>query len=214
MSRLRKLLRKSANKIRINLNTNVIHDVKLVFFFLEEEHIGVDMNLLVYRKPTKVYRSDSYPAGLGGYSSNGFAWRLYIPLWLKFRASNNLMDHLTTVITPWIDIIAKILGPEDCSLSMTDSSTSERWLRKSIFKEDGEIPTQATVRLEVSRSDTKRIMENKIKNYSQWFPGLMDNLSDALSQDDDTSDNELKNNFRSFNPSKIPDHFEIVLLPR
>ena len=124
MSRLKELLRKSANRIRINLNTNVIKDLKLMLFFLEEAHIGVVMNLLVYRKPTKVYISDSFPAGLAEYSSDGFAWIFYIPLWLKFRASNNLLENLATVITPWIDIISKILGPEDCSLSITDSSTS------------------------------------------------------------------------------------------
>ena len=84
MSRLRGLLRKSANRSRINLNTNVIKDLELMLFLLEEAHIGVDMKILVYRKPTRIYRSDSCPAGLGGYSSDGFAWRLYIPLWLKF----------------------------------------------------------------------------------------------------------------------------------
>ena len=113
MSRLRELLRKSANRRRVNLNTNVIKDMKLMLFFLEEAHIGVDMNLLVYRKPAKVYRSDSCPAGLGRYSSNGFGWIFYIPLWLNFRASNNLLEHLAAVITPWIDIIAKRLGPGD-----------------------------------------------------------------------------------------------------
>ena len=71
---------------------------------------------------------------------------------------------------------------------MTDSSTSEGWLRKSNFKEDGEIPIQATVRLEVSRSDAKRIMENKIKNYSQWFHGWMNDVSDALYRDDKKSE--------------------------
>ena len=42
----------------------------------------------------------------------------------------------------------------------------------------------------------------------------MNDLSDALSQDDDISDNELINIFRSFTPSSIPDHFEIVPLHR
>ena len=210
MSRLRELLRKSANTRRVNLNTNVIEDLKLMLFFLEEAHIGVDMNLLVYRKPTKIFRSDSCPAGLGGYSSDGFAWRFYIPLWLKFRASNNLLEHLATVITPCIDIIAKRLGRGDCSLPMTDSSTSEGCLRKSNFKEDGENSIQATIRLEVSRSEAKRIMENKIKNYSQWFPGWMNDVSDALSWDNERSDNELIKKIRSFTPSQIPDHFKIV----
>ena len=67
------------------------------------------------------------------------------------------------MITPWINIIAKRLGPRDFSLSITDSSTSEGWLRKSNSKEDGEIPIQATIRIEVSRSDVKRIMEIKPK---------------------------------------------------
>ena len=55
-----------------------------MLFFLKEAAFGADMNLLVYRKPTKIYRSDSCPAGLGGYSSDGFARRFYIPLELKF----------------------------------------------------------------------------------------------------------------------------------
>ena len=60
------MLIKSAKRRRINLNTNVIEDLKLMLFLLEEAHIGVNMNLLVYRKPTKVYISDLCPAGLGG----------------------------------------------------------------------------------------------------------------------------------------------------
>ena len=54
----------------------------------------IDMNLLVSRKPVKVYISDSCHAGMGGYSSDGFALRWYIPEHLKFRASNNLLEHL------------------------------------------------------------------------------------------------------------------------
>ena len=42
----------------------------------------------------------------------------------------------------------------------------------------------------------------------------MNDVSDALSWEDNRSDNELINKFRSFTPSQIPDHFEIVLLPR
>ena len=90
----------------------------------------------------------------------------------------------------------------------------EGWLRKSNFKEDREIPIQATVRIEVPRSDAKRIMENKIKNYIQWFPGWMNDVSDALYQDDDRSDDELIKKIRFFTPSQIPDHFKIVMLPR
>ena len=171
------------------------------------------MNLLVYRKPTKVYRSDSCPAGLGGYSSDGYAWRWYIPEWLRYRASNNLLEHIGGIITPWVDILAGRLSPGDCCLSMGDSTTSEGWLRKSNFKEDGDEPIQATCRLEVCRDDAKRKMENKIMGYSQWFAGKYNWVSDALSRDDDRSDEELTNILRSFCPAQLPDRFEIVPLP-
>ena len=41
MIRLRELLRKSENRRRINQKTNLIEDLKLMLFFLEEAHIGV-----------------------------------------------------------------------------------------------------------------------------------------------------------------------------
>ena len=110
------------------------------------------MNIIAYRKPTHIYRSDSCPWGLGGYSHEGFAWRWYVPSHLLFRASNNLLEHIASIITPWIDILEKRLLFEDCALSMTDSTTSEGWSRKTNFKEDGEEPIQATTRLEVARA--------------------------------------------------------------
>ena len=101
-----------------------------------------DMNLLVFRKPTRVYRSDSCPAGMGGYSSDGFAWRWYTPKQLKFRASNNFLEHLASIVSPWIDMLLGSLHKGDCSLSMTDSTTSEGWSKKTNFSELGEEPLQ------------------------------------------------------------------------
>jgi hypothetical protein len=36
---------------------------------------GDDMNLIAYLAPTHVHHSYMCPAGLGGYSNEGFAWR-------------------------------------------------------------------------------------------------------------------------------------------
>ena len=55
-------------------------------------------------------------------------------------------------------------------------------------------------------------MKNKIKNYAQWFPRSMKYVSDALSSDDDRSDEEQINIFRTFTSSQIPYHFKIVPL--
>ena len=56
-------------------------------------------------------------------------------------------------------------------------------------------------------------MEHEIKNYSQWFPGEVNDVSDALSRGDDRSDDELTTILRTFVPSQVPVHFEIVQLP-
>jgi hypothetical protein len=52
-----------------------------------------------------------------------------------------------------------------------------------------------------------------IKNYSQWFKGESNEVSNALSRDDDWDDEELINIFCAFCPSQIPSHFRIVPLP-
>jgi hypothetical protein len=83
----------------------------------------MNMNLLGFRSPDRIYYSDSCPSGLGGYSNQGFVWRFRIPDNLLFCASNNLLEFLAAIITPWIDIIGGRLSPGDCALSMTDSTT-------------------------------------------------------------------------------------------
>jgi hypothetical protein len=43
---------------------------------LEKAKEGIDMNLLAFRSPDRIYYSNSCPAGLGGYSNQGHAWQL------------------------------------------------------------------------------------------------------------------------------------------
>ena len=102
---------------------------------------------------------------------------------LNYQASNSLLEHIASIITLWIDIIAGRLIQRDCLLLMIDSQTSEGWDRKTNFKEDGEDPIQVnmTVRIEVARGHAKRLMEEKVKDYSQWFPGKENDMSDDRS---------------------------------
>ena len=171
LSRLRELFRRAKNRRSIKIDDTEAKDLELTIYFLDKSKEGVDINLIAYRKPTHIYRSDSRPAGLGGYSHEGFAWRFYTPRELQGIASDNILELIGSIITPWIDIIRGRLKPGDCSLLMTDSSILEGWSRKTNFKEDGDEPIQATVRLEVSRGDAERMMEARVKNYSQWFAG-------------------------------------------
>ena len=138
LSRLRELHTTSrrSNLRHVHFTQTCIDDLNLMQSFLDRARRGIDMNLITYRKPTHVYRSDSCPAGIGGYNHQGFAWRYYFPEDLLFRASNNLLEHIAAVITPWVDIIAGRISKGDCALSMTDSTTSAGWMRKSNFREE------------------------------------------------------------------------------
>jgi len=99
LSRLRLLLRRLQNKRQLSINEQCIADLKFLLSVLEKCRDGIDMNSIAYRRPTHVYRSDSCPGGLGGYSDEGFAWRFYLPSELQFRASNNLLEHIAAIIT-------------------------------------------------------------------------------------------------------------------
>ena len=214
LSRIRELHTQAKRNSHRNIHITqiCIDDMKLMQTFLDRARTGIDMNLITYRKPTHVYRSDSCPAGIGGYSHHGFAWRYYLPSILLFRASNNLLEHLAAVITPWIDVIAGRLTKGDCALSMTDSSTSAGWMRKSNFREEDD-PLQAAARIEVARSHARRYMNHEIRDYSQWFPGKDNEVADSLSRDMHLSDDELTSHILTNFSSQVPHTFHIVPLP-
>ena len=163
LSRLRFLKQQAENRLQISINEQCKEDLRFLLFVLGKCREGIDLNLIAFQRPTHVYRSDSSPSGLGGYSHEGFTWHFYIPNDLKFHASNNLLKHLAAIITPWVDIIAGRIMKGDCALLMMDSTTSEGWLWKSNFIEDGKDPIQATIRLEVARHHGTHYLSNKIR---------------------------------------------------
>jgi hypothetical protein len=119
----------------------------------------------------------------------------------------------------WIDILAGQIKPEDCVLSQTDSSTSEGWAYKTNFDTDPFDadrhfnPEEPAVRSDVCRKFADLCLKNEICHNSQWFPGKANNVSDALSRDDDRSDTELTNLLYQHVPEQMPTHFNIVPLP-
>ena len=214
LSRLREWHHKSRNKRHpTDMPTECRLDLGLMMKFLNKAHDGIDMNLLSFRRPTHIYRSDLCPFGLGGYSDEGFAWRFELQPGLRFRASNNLLEFMASIISPWIDILAGRLNRGDCALSMTDSTTSAGWIRKTNFKEDTLNPIKATTRISIARHHAALFIESDIKEYSQWFEGKKNQVADALSREFERSDDDLTNTLRSLFPSQLPEHFKIVPLP-
>ena len=174
--------------------------------FLDIAKQGINMNLIVFRRPTHVFWSDSCPFGLGGYSDKGFAWQFELPEELCFRASNNLVEYIASIISPWIDMLAGRLNQGDCALSMTDSSTSAGWLCKTNFREiignDTDL-IQAQVRIKTAQHHATLFLKAGIKEYSQWFPGKENNVAGALSRDFDHSACELTKILRKTCPSQL-----------
>jgi hypothetical protein len=144
LSRLRSLLAQAQNRRAISIDEKCIQDLELMQTILNKANKGIDMNLLAFRSPNCIYYLDSCPAGLGGYSNQGNTWCFNLRDDLQFRASNNLLEFLAAIITPWIDIIKGRLNLGDCALSMTDSTAAEGWMRKSNFVEPDNNPIQVT----------------------------------------------------------------------
>jgi hypothetical protein len=187
-----------------------------MLWFLEIARQGINMNLVAFRRPTHVYRSDSCPFGLRGYSDEGFAWRFKIPKDLRFQASNNLLEYIALIISPWVDLLAGSLNWGVCALSMTNSTTSAGWLCKTNFREltgNDPNPVQARVRIKTARHHAILLLKAGIKEYSQWFPGRENNVADALLHDFACSDTALTQILRDTCPSQLPQNFHIAPLP-
>ena len=131
LGRLRSLHYHSKNRRFITVKDMCMKDLELMKEILAKAKIGIDMNLLACLAPDQTYYSDLCPAGLRGYSDQGHAWRFYVPSHLQFQATNNLLEYLAKIITPWIGLLPGRLERGDCTLSMTDSTTAEGWMRKS-----------------------------------------------------------------------------------
>ncbi len=151
LSHLRSLLARAWNRRVITIDQKCAKDLELMQLILDKENNETNMNLLAFRTPDRVYYYDSCPAGLKDNSNQGNAWQFKVPDKLKFQATNNLLKFLAAVITPWIDIVKGRLNQGDCALSMTDSTTAERWMKKSNFIKPNDNPIQATTCVDVAR---------------------------------------------------------------
>ena len=171
------------------------------------------MNLLCFHSPDWIYYSDSCPARLGGYSNQGFAWRFRILDDLLFRASNILLKFPAATITPWIGILSGCLNPGDCTLTMTNSTMANGWMKKLNFNKAGNNPIQTSTRIDVARKYTEVFLNADVKGYSQWFVEKRNNVTDALFWEWHRTNNKLTSILHSLFPNQIPDHFEILTLP-
>ena len=131
----------------------------------------------------------------------------------QFRASNNLREFLAALVTPWIDIIGGCLSPGDCTLSMTNSTTAEGWMKKFNFVKPNNDPIQATACVDAARKYASIFMNADVIGYSQWFSGKSNNVAETLSRDWHRSDEELIFILRHHFSKQMPASFHLSPLP-
>jgi len=171
---------------------------------------GVSMNNLSYRKLDHIYRSDASLFGLGGYNIiSGQALRLQLPVDCQLRTSINSLEFIAATISIWVDIIHGEINLETCILSQTDNTSAAGWLKKSNFSEEED----EIVQLTTAQKLASLILSSEGCLYSQWFPGTLNEVSDACSRDNHLDDSKLTHLILMLVPQQVPFGFKICQVP-
>eukprot|EP00979_Chaetoceros_neogracilis_P013087 scaffold3660_cov246-Chaetoceros_neogracile.AAC.3 len=215
LNRMRFLLSKMHNSyVFYTIKPTVRSDLELHLKILAKAARGISINLLTFREPTRGYWTDSCEIGLGGFNSNGKAWRWQIPEELRNRAHINLLEFLAELIGVWIDIIDDDLGDEECLLPMGDSSTAVGWIHRSRIPQPDQCSHAYEMKTKVARKFADLMIDNNHLLYSQWFPGRDNIIPDMLSRDWHLSDDEIFKLFTHLLPHQMHPKFYIKQVPK
>ena len=209
-------IKASKTKHNQKLTKNAIAELKLSQSFLKRAHDGINMNVLTFREPNRIYIGDASEHGLGGMSiKSGKAWRYLIPPKLRGRAHINLLEFLVQVISIWVDIEEKSIQPQDCLLAMGDNTTAAGWCRRTNFRESSEGEVDWIVKQQVARKLANLILESESVLYTQWFKGSWNLVTDSLSRDIHLFTEETHTKFlQSTVACQLPLNFQIQTLPK
>jgi hypothetical protein len=215
LSRIRACLRSKNKWCRsIPLTEDAILDLALWLKLLSAAEAGLSMNLLSFRAPNIIYRTDACEFGMGGFSSRGRAWRFQLPPHLRSRAHIGLLEFIAQIVSVKIDVCERHMAPEDCVLMLGDSSNGMGWVRKSNFQEIGENILDQKAKLAAARHLAELSIDNSIAVYSQWFPGKDNIIPDILSRDWHLSDNDITTLLTQLFPSQLHQNFKLSPLPK
>ena len=209
LHRLRRLKDTPWSRRSKQFSNSHIQDLQLWSHFLSVAAKGISINLLTYRQPDTTCWSDACLTGMGGYDSDGRAWRWEIPLDLRGRLSLNLLEYLASIITVK-RYLASSTAPYPCILSILDSTSALGWLHKSSFDE-----TRQSLHVDLARNFASTMLDHEAILFSQHIAGAQNIVADSLSRDFHIDANSLSalilRNFQvhpSFALSPLPD--EIV----
>jgi hypothetical protein len=173
---------------------------------------GIDINLVTYREPDHIYRTDACPYQLGGFSvRTGRAWRWAIPpeILAIYDLSINYLEFLAAYAAVALGVLEGEIQPGDCVLSLTDNQSAERWLARTNFSDKPE--TRHHLHLARELADLQ--LTHKFREYPQWIQGYSNQVADILSRHQSLSDALLTQHIRSHWRSQVTDRFTISSLP-
>jgi hypothetical protein len=227
LGRLRDLIDRTAfRQSSVLLNKDELHDLRLWLALLEKASIGISINLVVVRRPTCVCWSDACPAGIGGYSLTGRAWRIKIPsssILFMHPKVNNLLEFIGMVINIWVECIDST-GKHECILALGDNTSAIGWLFSTSKFPANSAAHQA--HLVAERQLSRVLLQNDHCLASQHLKGELNTVADLLSFSgssrgkphpiafDDPPDDVLTQRFHTHFASQIPENFKISPLPR
>ena len=216
LNNIRQLEIKATNTNKNQLiNKRAKEDFNLALKFLKRAKEGVNMNLITFRSPTKIYINDASEHGLGGFATHGRAWSYEIPENLRGRAHINLLEFLAQLISIWIDVLEKKTKPLDCLLGMGDNTASMGWLRRSNFRENEEHDLEWLAKQKVARKVATLVLNSGTTLYRQWFKGADNVVADSLSRDAYFLPNKAHELFLLKTvPTQVPKDFKIQPVPK
>jgi hypothetical protein len=125
-----------SQKQTLRLNKEELEDLSLWLKFLSMAREGISMNGLTMRNPTISSVSDSCPCGLGGFTTNGQAWRLKVSsssFIYRKSIANNVLEFLAMTITIWLALKeCEEEGKVDkLILALGDNTSAIGWMFKT-----------------------------------------------------------------------------------
>ena len=217
----------------IRLSDEELSDVKLWMHLLQQARQGISLNGIVFRHPTRLTLSDSCPLGLGGFTSEGRAWRLKVNPASRTSSScqaNNVLEFLAMVITVWLSLLelAKLNLEEELILALGDNTSAISWFIKTGNLKPGDLSYKAANF--IARKLAELVSSSKNFLASQHVPGDQNNIADWLTfegkdrQENGTvivnpvaydcpSNDQLTQRCRFHFPQLVPPSFKILPLP-
>jgi hypothetical protein len=181
-------------KYTIHLAPWDIEDLELWKFFITHvQSKGVSINNICNTSPSSIIYSDACEWGMGGYTTQGYAWRYYIPTHLQLRGSINLLEFMASIVTIEMSLQE---DNHNCShphiLAFTDNSSAMGWLYHSTFN-----PVKNQQHDKIARYLAHLLFINEATIYPEHIPGKNNSIADSLSRDFQLSNDNLISLFLS-----------------